>query len=147
MRVRELMTSNVITVAPDTPITRIISLLSGQAISGVPVLEGDRLVGIISEADLLMREKPLHTPAAIAFLGAVLMVEDSDRTYQDLKKHVGATAQDVMTSPVLTIDPEAEVAEAAKLMLDRNVNRLPVVADDRMVGIVTRKDLVRALLG
>lgn len=147
MRVRDLMTKEVITVAPDTPITRIVSLLAGQAISGVPVLDGDRLVGVISEADLLMREKPLHTPAAIAFLGAVLLVEDQDKTYNDLRKHVGATAQDIMTSPVVTIGPDAEVAEAAKAMLDRQINRLPVVEGDRMVGILTRKDLVRALLG
>jgi CBS domain-containing protein len=147
MRIHELMTRNVITVAPDTPVTRIVSLLAGQAISGVPVVDGDRLIGVISEADLLMREKPLHTPAAIAFLGAILMVESQEKTYEEFRRHAGATARDIMSSPVVTISPDMEVAEAAQIMLDRNINRLPVVEGDRMVGILTRKDLVRALLG
>lgn len=146
MLVRELMSKDVITVGPDTPITQIISLLAGQAISGLPVVVGDKLVGIVSEGDLVMREKPVRTPAAIAFLGALLFVKSFEQTYEELRRHVGATAADVMTKDVITIGPDATVTEAASLILDRDVKRLPVVEGDRLVGILTRKDLVRALL-
>lgn len=147
MRVSEIMTREVLTVSPDTPITQIISVLSGQAISGLPVVEGGRLVGIVSEGDLVMREKPVHMPAAVAFLGALIFVEDWKTTYEDLRRHVGATAHDVMTREVITIGPEATTEEAARTMVERDVKRLPVVEGDRLVGIVTRKDLVRSLLG
>lgn len=146
MLVRDLMSKQVITVSPDTPITQIISLLAGQAISGLPVVEGDKLVGIVSEGDLVMREKPLRMPAAIAFLGALLFVKNFDQTQEELRRHVGATAGDVMTKDVITVSPDATVAEAATLILDRDVKRLPVVEEGRLVGILTRKDLVRALL-
>ncbi|MFP5503677.1 MAG: CBS domain-containing protein [Candidatus Sericytochromatia bacterium] len=147
MRVSEIMTRDVLTVTPDTPIKQIISVLSGQAISGLPVVEADgRLVGIVSEGDLVMREKPVYMPAAVAFLGALIFVEDFKQTFEDLRRHVGATAQDVMTHAVITIGPEATTEEAAKIMIDRDVKRLPVVEGDRLIGILTRKDLVRSLL-
>lgn len=146
MRVSELMTREVLTVRPDTPVQQIIRLLAGQAISGVPVVEGDRVVGIVSEGDLIMREKPVHAPAAIEFLGALLVLENPQRTYEELRRTVGATARDVMTTRVMTTRPDAEVAEAAKTMIEHDLKRLPVVEDGRLVGILTRKDLVRALL-
>jgi CBS domain-containing protein len=147
MLVRDFMTRDVLTVRPDTPIQQIISVLAGQAISGLPVVEGDRLVGIVSEGDLVMREKPLHLPAAIAFLGEMLVVENPQRTFEDLRRHVGATAADVMTREVQTIGPDAPIEEAARIMHDRDLKRLPVLEGGRLVGILTRKDLIRALLG
>lgn len=148
LRVRDLMTRDVLTVSPDTPIQQIISVLAGQAISGLPVVDAEgRVVGLVSEGDLVMREKPVKMPAAIAFLGALLFVEDFQKTYEDLRRHVGATAGDVMTREVITIGPDATVEEAARVLIERDVKRLPVVEGDRLVGILTRKDLVRALLG
>lgn len=146
MLVRDLMTREVITVAPDTPVERIIRLLAGQPISGVPVVEGDHVVGIISEGDLVMREKKVDTPAAISFLGALLFVEDFRRTYEELRRHVGATAQDIMTHDVVAIEPEATAEAAATLMIERDLKRLPVLEGGKLVGIITRKDLLRTLM-
>ncbi|HEY9720837.1 MAG TPA: CBS domain-containing protein [Oscillatoriaceae cyanobacterium] len=146
MLVRDLMTREVLTVRPETPVQQIIRLLSGQAISGVPVVDGDRVVGIVSEGDLIMREKPVHAPAAIEFLGALLVLENPQRTYEELRRTVGATAADVMTKRVVTTRPEADVSEAARVMIEHDLKRLPVIENDRLVGILTRKDLVRALL-
>lgn len=146
MLVRDMMTREVITVSPDTPVEQIIRLLVGQPISGVPVVEGDRVVGIVSEGDLVMREKKVDTPAAISFLGALLFVEDFNRTFEELRRHVGATARDVMTHDVVSISPDAPLSDAATQLIDQDLKRLPVVEDGRLVGIITRKDLVRSLL-
>lgn len=145
-RVRDYMTTDVLTVSPDTPVPQIVAVLAGQAISGLPVVEGDRVVGIVSEGDLVMREKPLHMPAAISFLGEALMIDSPKQIDTEFKKHFGATAKDIMTAHVYTVSPETALSEAAKLMVEKDVKRLPVVEGDKLVGILTRKDLVRALL-
>jgi CBS domain-containing protein len=145
-RVREYMTTDVLTVGPDTPVPQIVAVLAGQAISGLPVVDGDRVVGIVSEGDLVMREKPLHMPAAISFLGEALMIDSPKQIDTEFKKHFGATAKDIMTSHVYTVAPDAALSAAAQLMVDKDVKRLPVVENGKLVGILTRKDLVRALL-
>lgn len=144
--VSEYMTREVLTVTPDTPVPQIVSVLAGQAISGLPVVEGDRVVGIISEGDLVMREKPLHMPAAISFLGEALLFESRKQIDDEFRRHFGATAADIMTREVVTIQPDMLLSQAAQIMVDKDVKRLPVVDNGRLVGILTRKDLVRALL-
>lgn len=144
--VSEYMTREVLTVTPDTPVPQIVSVLAGQAISGLPVVEGDRVVGIISEGDLVMREKPLHMPAAISFLGEALLFESRKQIDDEFRRHFGATAADIMTRDVVTIEPDMLLSQAAQIMVDKDVKRLPVVDNGRLVGILTRKDLVRALL-
>jgi CBS domain-containing protein len=93
-----------------------------------------------------MREKPLHMPAAISFLGEALLLESRKQIDDEFRRHFGATARDIMTSPVVTIEPDMTLSRAAQIMVDKDVKRLPVVENDRLVGILTRKDLVRALL-
>jgi predicted transcriptional regulator len=116
MIIETLMTTDVVTVTPDTPIKRVAQLLTRHRISGVPVRTGDGTVlGVVSEADILRGEQGIPR-----------------------------TAGEAMTSPALTISPSAPVAEAARIMTARDVNRLPVVRDGRLVGIVSRADLVRA---
>lgn len=145
-RVRDYMTREVLTVNPDTPVPQIVAVLAGQAISGLPVVDGDRLVGVISEGDLMMREKPLHMPAAISFLGEALVLDTRKRIDDEFRRHFGAVARDIMTTKVHTVTPDSLLSEAAQLMVDHDVKRLPVVEGDQLVGILTRKDLVRALL-
>jgi predicted transcriptional regulator len=116
MTIETLMTTEVVTVTPATPIKRVAQLLTRHRISGVPVLTDDGTVlGVVSEADILRGERGIPL-----------------------------TAGEAMTSPALTIAPVASVNEAARIMTARGINRLPVVQDGRLVGIVSRADLVRA---
>ena len=144
--VRDYMTREVLTVNPDTPVPQIVRVLAGQAISGLPVVDGDRVVGIVSEGDLMMREKPLHMPAAISFLGEALLLDTRKQIDDEFRRHFGAVARDIMSTHVYTVGPDNLLAEAAQLMVDKDVKRLPVVDNGKLVGILTRKDLVRALL-
>jgi CBS domain-containing protein len=137
MRVRDVMTQDVATVAPDTDLRDLAALLVQKRISGVPVVEGGRVVGVVSERDILFKERS-STGLSRGVLG--WLMDEGDLTL----KIDARTAREAMTSPPLTIGPARGVADAAAIMLDENVSRLPVVDHGRLVGIVTRHDLVRA---
>jgi CBS domain-containing protein len=140
MRVAELMTTDVLTVAPQTPLKAVAELLSARGISGAPVVDdAGHLLGVVSEADILAKER--RPPKQTRF-GRLLGHSGRSGT-----KAAARTAGEAMTAPALTIAPDRRVDAAAALMLDRGVNRLPVVGRDGvLVGIVTRADLVRAFV-
>jgi CBS domain-containing protein len=130
MRVHHAMTADVATVAPEAPLRDVARLLGLKQISGVPVVkDAGGVVGVVSEADLLRAAEKPRRPRRLPFHRNGLRP---------------GTAGAEMSSPPVTIAPDRAVAEAAALMLDRGVNRLPVVDGGRLVGIVTRADLVRA---
>jgi CBS domain-containing protein len=142
MRVAELMTTNVLTVRRETSLKEVAGLLAARGISGAPVVDdGGRVVGVVSEADILAKERRLTAPTATG-LARVL----GRRPAQDAKASA-RTAGEAMTAPALTVRADTRVDAAAALMLDRGVNRLPVVdGAGRLAGIVTRADLVRAFV-
>ena len=132
------MSRDVITVAPETPLKDAAALLVRHSISGLPVTEGDVVVGVISEADIVSRSTGRQESRGL--LGLLF----GDR--RDEADVADARVRDAMSSPAITIGPGRQVAEAARVMVERRVNRLPVVEDSRLVGVVTRADLVRAFV-
>ncbi len=145
--VAEVMTANPFTTTPKTPITDVVQILSEKRISGLPVVdEQGVLVGIISETDLLWQERGATPPNFLFILDAVIPLEMPGRFVQELRKVIGSTVAEVMTKNPVTIRPEQTVQEAARLMMQKEVHRLPVVDKDHtLVGIVTRGDIVRAM--
>jgi CBS domain-containing protein len=139
MRVDQLMTTDVITVTPDTSLRDVAALLVERGISGVPVVQGDELVGVVSEADLLIKEAGPGVRPSRA-LDWLLLSDFSEK----VAKFEARTAGEAMTSPAKTIPDYASVATAAARMSEEGVNRLPVVKDSKLVGILTRADVVRA---
>jgi len=139
MKINEIMRRDVVTVAPQTSLKDVAALLVARRISGMPVCSEDgRVVGVISEADIVQKEQA-DDFASSAVLGRLL-----DQAYGDGIRFAARTAGGAMTSPAVTVRSRDEVAVAAHLMVTRRVNRLPVVDGSRLVGIVTRSDLVRA---
>jgi CBS domain-containing protein len=138
MKVEQLMTRDPMTVTPDTTLKDVAAILSSKGISGLPVVDGEsRVLGVVSEADILRKEQGLGGRRG-GVLGWLL-----DRDAPDPKLEA-RTAGEAMTSPALTTERGRPVSEAAKLMVEKGINRLPVVSEGRLVGIVTRADLVRA---
>ncbi len=140
MKVEAIMQRSVVTVRPEAPLRDVARILLEHAISGVPVVdsEGD-VIGVVSEADFVLREQgaPVGRRRLSRFLA-----DDADRS--TLVKAAATTAGEAMTSPALTVDPDTSLRDAARLMTERQVNRLPVIHEHRLVGIVTRADIVRA---
>jgi CBS domain-containing protein len=140
MRVEDVMTSDVVTARPDTPLKEVAEQLSERGISGLPVVDDNgEVVGVVSEADVLVKEAR-STPRRPGLLSWLL---DSAEPREQLKLEA-RVAGEAMSKPAITIAPYASTAAAAGLMLEQGINRLPVVRSDRLVGIVTRADLVRA---
>jgi CBS domain-containing protein len=139
MKIEKLMTRDVLTVAPETPLKDVAALLSSNHISGAPVCAADgSVLGVVSEADILRKEQGIAPDAGRRFAWLFRMYD------RELDKVNARTAGDAMTAPALTVRPGEQASAAAHLMLEHRINRLPVVSDGRLVGIVTRADLVRA---
>lgn len=140
MKVEDVMTQEVHCVAPEASLRDVAAVLVEHAISGMPVCDGDgRVLGIVSEADILYKERGQRSRRG----GPLAWLVDG-AGYAEVVKSAARTAGEAMTRPAVTIDPDRPVSEAARLMLERRVNRLPVVKADQLLGIVTRADLVRA---
>lgn len=143
MKVRDVMTRSVITVPPETSLRDVARLLTDNQISGVPVVDASgAILGVLSETDLLVKQ--VSRPVSRRMPLEWIIGERHDP--EELRRHAATTAGEAMTSPVVTIDAERPLREAASMMIDRSVNRLPVTSDGQLVGIVTRADLVRAYL-
>ena len=143
MRARDIMTTNVHTVRRDTPVRDVIRLLLERRISGVPVVEDGRVIGIISEGDLILRERAQRPRGGMAYLAQQLF-EDHAKLAEEFRKAHGLVAEDVMTRDVITVRSGTPVEEIAHLMAERHIKRVPVVDDDRLVGIVSRADVLKA---
>ncbi|GAP97161.1 CBS domain-containing protein [Leptolyngbya sp. NIES-2104] len=145
--VADAMSHDPITVHPETPINEVIKILAERHISGLPVLDAnDRLIGIISETDLMWRETDVTPPAYIMLLDSVIYLENPGRYEKELHKALGQTVGEVMSSAPVTTTSDTPLSKAAKVMHDRKVHRLPVVdSAGHVVGILTRGDIVRAM--
>jgi len=139
MKIEQIMSTTVTTVTPDTLLKDVARLLTSQRISGVPVCDADGAVlGVVTEADILRKEQG-YAPEPGGLLGWLFEKADAEGA-----RMLARTAAEAMTSPALTIAPDASVFDAARVMTTRGINRLPVVSEGRLVGIVSRADLVRA---
>jgi CBS domain-containing protein len=137
------MTSAVVGVPPSMPLKDLARLLAERRISGVPVVdEGGEVVGVVSEADLVAKQvgRPLSARTPLDWIFG-----DRPNTWQQ-RMRAATTVEQAMTAPAITIDAGCPLRDAAALMVERGVNRLPVMEAERLIGIVTRADLVRAYL-
>lgn len=145
--VADVMSHNPIVVRPETPLKEAIQILAERRISGLPVTDDSgKLVGIISETDLMWQETGVTPPAYIMFLDSVIYLQNPANYERDLHKALGQTVGEVMSHNPITISPDKTVTEAARLMHDRNIHRLPVLdSEGQVVGILTRGDIIRAM--
>src|SRR5690606_5506359 len=136
----------VITVNRDTPISEVARLMVEHAITGVPVVDGEKVVGMITEVDIVSRQITVDPPAYGTFLDAIIRFP-WDRSDDEIRRVLATNAGELMTTPVITLRTDATIQDAADLMFKRKVNPVPVVADaGRLVGIVSRSDIVRLMI-
>ncbi len=145
--VADVMTRDPIIVRGETPLQEAIQILAEKRISGLPVVDdAGKLVGIISETDLMWQETGLTPPAYIMFLDSVIFLKNPAAYERDLHKALGQTVGEVMSKNPITTKSDQPLKEAAKIMSDRNVHRLPVLdTEGQVVGILTRGDIIRAM--
>ncbi|HOB35621.1 MAG TPA: CBS domain-containing protein [Bacillota bacterium] len=147
VRVSEIMTRDVVTLKPEHSLAEAARLLLDSGVSGAPVVEGERVVGMLSEKDLLATRITPRPPRYLELLGGIIFLDDVGRFQSQLEKTAAVTVEQVMTRDVATVEADAPIEEAAGIIVRRGVNRVPVVENGRLVGIVTRSDVLRGTLG
>ncbi len=146
MTARDIMHTEVVTIGPDATVRELAGLLAAHEISGVPVVDDEgALVGVVTEGDVILQDAELHFPHYLQFLDSIIYLESVRKFEERFRKTFGNKVADVMSAEVVTVTPEATIHEVTTLMADNEVNRLPVLEGDRLVGIITRGDVVRAI--
>ena len=146
--VADIMESDPVSVTPDDSVEHVLEVLREHELPGVPVVnDGGRCVGIVTEADLVLsgEDADLHLPHYIELFGGVVFLEPLKHFEDRIRKAFASKVSDMMTADPVTIEQEADVEQAAKLIAERKHNRLPVVEHGRLVGVVTRLDVLEAL--
>jgi CBS domain-containing protein len=147
--VADIMERDPVTVSPEDSVETLLRTLRDHELPGVPVVNGGgRPIGIVTEADLVMvdEEEDLHLPLHIDLFGAQIFLGPVKRFEERFKKAIAATVADMMTPDPITVDFDTDVREAARIIAERRHNRLPVVEHGRLVGVVTRLDVLEALV-
>ena len=143
---RDIMTPEVITIHPEARVEDLAKLLAENRISGVPVLDAaGRLVGVVTQSDLVQRSRDLELPPALNILDLHLFLETPARFQKRLEKLLGDRVKDVMTPNPTTLAPDTPVSDIARLMTAKGVHTLPVLEAGKLVGIVGKLDLIRGL--
>ncbi|MEL6439250.1 MAG: CBS domain-containing protein [Cyanobacteria bacterium J06621_8] len=145
--VSEVMTLNPITVTPETSLEDAIKILADQKISGLPVVDDQgNLQGVISETDLTWQATGVDTPPYIMFLDSIIYLQNPAKHNQEVHKALGQTVGDAMSSRPATVKENQLVREAARIMHEKKVRRLPVVNEQsQLVGIITQGDVIRMM--
>lgn len=145
MKAREVMSTEVVTLAPDMPIPQLASLFRRLGISGAPVLAEGKVIGVVTAIDLIARHARPHSPVYLPLLDAKIPLRGG-REYRDILRHIlGLTAQEIMTSPAITVDADADVEEVATRMVESRASILPVLEGDKLVGIIGHSELIQHL--
>ena len=145
---RDIMTPDPVTVASDMTVTDAAHLMTEKHIGSLPVVEDGALVGLVTESDLIMQDVKVHFPTYLSLLGGYVFAPGStDRFESSLRKAVAASVADVMTTDPITVSPEALVSDVATLIIERDVARIPVLEGGKLVGIISKSDIVRSLAG
>jgi CBS domain-containing protein len=146
LQARDIMTTEVITVSPQTKVLDLARLLAGNKINGAPVVDDQgRMVGVVTQSNLIDRAKKFELPHVITILDAHFYLERPSTFKKNLEKLMGNQVADIMTAPPVTITADMEVDEIATIMARRQVHTLPVVEDNKLIGIIGKIDIIRAL--
>ena len=130
------------TLGPDETVEAAIKLFAESGISGAPVVEDGRLVGIVTEGDLIFSDADMKAPGFLDILGGMIPLGSWDEYRNEALKSAGVTVDEVMTRELITIPPDATLAEASTLMADKRVKILPVTEDGVLRGVITRMDIL-----
>ena len=146
MRAKDIMRSEVQCVSETTTLRELSRAFRHYGVTTIAVVdERGELVGVVTEADLVVRSARPHFPHYIQLLEGFVFLESPKRFDEEVRKMIAMTAEEIMTREVITCSPDASVEDVATLMVDRNVNRVIVTEDERLVGIVTRADIIKTL--
>jgi len=143
----EIMTREVVTVKKETTVRELAELFTMHRIGSIPVVDDNgSLIGIVSESDLVEQDKNFHIPTVISLFDWVIYLESEKKFEKELKKMTAQTVGDIYTEDVETVTPSTPVSNVADIMSRKKINSLPVVEGGKIVGVVSRIDLIRTMI-
>jgi CBS domain-containing protein len=143
---KEIMTTAVITLAPETGIIEAAKLLLEHGINGAPVVDDGRVVGILCQSDLVAQQKDIPLPSLFSVLGGYIPLTSTKQWDKEVRKIAALKVADAMTPHPVTLAPDTPLDAIANLMVDKNLHTLPVVENDHLVGIIGMEDVLKTLL-
>ena len=145
MKARDIMTKDIMTVSPDTPVRKVAELMVTHGLCSVPVVDASGAVlGMVSEGDLLRKKIAPKAPQVLSVLGEYEGIEE----YREAFRKMGAnTSGEIMTSPVVTVEAEDEAAKVGETVLNHHIKQVPVLENGKLVGLISRANLLKWLLG
>ena len=147
LKVKDIMTRELITVSPETEIVHATKLLLENRINGVPVTdETGKLVGILCQSDLIAQQKKLPIPSFFTFLNGLIPMTSMKQIEKQVQKITATTVVQAMTKNPVTVQPDTDIEKVAALMVDNNFHTIPVVDGGKLVGIVGKEDILRTLM-
>jgi CBS-domain-containing membrane protein len=143
---KDIMSKSVITVKKETPISELSDLFISYNVNGLPVVDDDgKVIGIVTQGDLIEQNKNLHIPTVITLFDAVLFLESEKKFEADIKKLAGNKVEDIYSANAITVSVDTELGDIATIMAEKDVHTLPVLDDGKLAGIIGKLDLIRGM--
>ncbi len=143
---KEIMSTEVITVSPELSVDKLAKLFAEKKINGAPVVdEAGLLLGVVTESDLIDQSKNVHIPTVVSLLDSLIFLGNPAKLDKDWKKMTGTTVRDIYSPELVTVGEETPLAELATIMAEKKIHTLPVLAGGRLVGVIGKGDLIRAI--
>lgn len=147
LRVKDIMTRDIITVTPETEISQASKILLEKGINGVPVLDAqNRLVGILCQSDLVAQQKLVPLPRYLSILDSFIPISSKKHFQKAIDKISATMVKQIMTTAPVTVTSETSLEKAASIMIDHHFHTLPVVDDGQLVGILGKEDILKTLI-
>ncbi len=144
---QDIMTTEPITANSSMPVRELAKLLFEHKIGGVPVQdENEKVIGVVTESDLIDQNKKVHIPTVISFLDGFLFLESPGKMEKDLKKMAGITAGDICSKKLVSVTPQTPIDEIATLMAEKQVHTLPVMDGEQLVGVIGKTDIIKTII-
>lgn len=143
----DIMKKEVISVTPETDITRAVEILLNNHINGIPVVDGDGVLkGILCQSDLIFQQKNISLPPILTFLDSIIPLSSSKKLQHEMEKMAAITVAHAMVADPVTVTPDTPVSDIAALMVEKHFHTIPVVQDNKVVGIVGKEDMLKTLI-
>lgn len=147
MKAKDFMTPNPLTVQPEMAVNELARFFIDNQISGAPVVDNaGKLVGIVTESDLIEQNKNLHIPTVITLFEAVIYLENPRHMEEEIREMMASTVANLAKKEIVTVTEETEIHEIATLMSEKHTHLIPVVHQQTLVGIIGKADMIRALM-
>lgn len=147
LKAKDIMTTDVITVSPDMSVEELGRLFIEESISGAPVMDvHNKLVGIVTENDLIKQNKRLHIPTLLRLFDVLIPLEGFRSVEKEIKLMAASTVSEICSKKVISVSPETTLQDIATIMTEKGVHLIPVISSDKLVGIIGKIDIIKGSL-